>query len=103
MRRHPDRSQQLRRVPEDLQRRPEDMRQWYLPVILVFVACSSDSTLPDGGGGPDATSGPCGTLGGNLTVCSGACADTKRDPDNCGGCGKKCGASEVCTQGGCSL
>src|SRR5437588_6702323 len=110
MRRHPNRPAQLRRVPESVQRRPEDMRQRYLSVALVCIAfallalasCSSDNTTaPDGG--MDVTPAPCGTLGANLVMCNGKCADTKHDTDNCGACGKKCGAAEVCVQGGCSL
>jgi hypothetical protein len=33
------------------------------------------------------------------TLCDGGCADTKTDPNNCGGCGKLAGAGNVCKGG----
>ena len=33
------------------------------------------------------------------SICANACVDTTTDPDNCGGCGNKCGA---CYQGNCA-
>ena len=36
-----------------------------------------------------------------LSLCSGACVSTKNDPNHCGGCGKKCGTSQFCSNGTC--
>ena len=38
---------------------------------------------------------------GSDVCCFGSCADTDRDPLNCGGCGVACGASELCCGGSC--
>jgi hypothetical protein len=32
----------------------------------------------------------------------GSCENLQNDPENCGGCGKACGAGEVCTAGACT-
>jgi len=34
--------------------------------------------------------------------CAGGCIPTSVDPDNCGGCGKACGAQEACSAGVCT-
>jgi hypothetical protein len=35
------------------------------------------------------------------TACGGACVDTQTDVNNCGGCGRVCGAGQQCTGGVC--
>lgn len=35
------------------------------------------------------------------TQCGGACVDTQTDANNCGGCGRVCGAGQRCTAGAC--
>jgi hypothetical protein len=88
---------------------------------LVYVGCSSDSTDPPAtntAGGdasvapaPTSTStstpspvdaGPRACTAGK-TLCTDNCVDTQLDRENCGGCGKACAASEVCSQGSCGL
>src|SRR5262245_21500021 len=36
-------------------------------------------------------------------LCGNTCTPTKRDPENCGACGKPCKSGEVCVQGSCAL
>jgi hypothetical protein len=36
------------------------------------------------------------------TSCGGDCVDTKSDPSNCGGCGKRCCAGQLCAGGACT-
>src|SRR5579864_583452 len=39
-----------------------------------------------------------------LTLCNGVCADTLNDPNNCGSCGRACGAmAPTCLNGMCAL
>ena len=70
-----------------------------LSVFGTILACTSGSTgnnftpVDSGGGG----------CNGGTTACGSACADTSKDRDNCGACGKACAAGEVCTQGKCAL
>ena len=37
----------------------------------------------------------------NSTLCNGVCVTTLTDPVNCGGCGLRCAANQVCTGGSC--
>jgi hypothetical protein len=41
--------------------------------------------------------------GESLELCSGVCIDLQGDRENCGACGKKCGAGIACVKGKCSL
>lgn len=41
--------------------------------------------------------------GSTMTFCAGACVDTRTDPRNCGGCGRNCSASAVCSSGVCTF
>src|SRR5450432_824566 len=61
------------------------------------------ATLPDGACAVNAYphAGVCACQDGTPTVCSGTCVDTKVDPDNCGACGTKCGATSACAAGVC--
>src|SRR5262249_3849702 len=72
--------------------------------LAAIASCSSDNNTTSDASMPtvDAPSGPCGARGGNLTMCSNMCVDTKRDPANCGACAKACGNGQVCVQGGCA-
>ncbi|MDB4982202.1 MAG: Tryptophan synthase alpha chain [Myxococcales bacterium] len=38
-----------------------------------------------------------------VSCCGGGCTNTATDPDNCGACGHRCAASEVCTDGACGV
>ncbi len=58
-------------------------------VIAIVGACSSDDGALNCGAGAQ--------------VCGSACAVLARDTDNCGACGTKCGAGEVCSQGACAV
>src|SRR5262245_57644534 len=40
---------------------------------------------------------------GSETSCSGACIDTRSDPDHCGGCGLACDPGQACMAGQCVL
>ncbi len=60
------------------------------------------------GGLPTCDSGKCGFgCSAGRSKCSGACADTSDDVNNCGGCGKTCpsmdGASTACVNGQCQF
>lgn len=79
-------------------------------VFLLSIGCAPDATfdlLPGRDGGTsdvaseaivDTSCGscPCGT-----TSCGATCVDLKRDPDNCGMCGKTCAHNQYCHQGQC--
>jgi len=39
--------------------------------------------------------------GDRLTKCSGRCVDLRSDEKNCGGCGTRCGAGQVCRKSAC--
>ena len=74
-----------------------------LAVALLVVACGNTKTDLSGSGtsnpdsGADASECPAAQ-----TQCGGSCTDTSLDPNNCGGCGTKCAAGEVCSGGTCS-
>jgi hypothetical protein len=51
--------------------------------------CAVDGMLPDG----------CGV---GRSCCGGFCADTARDPANCGACGRSCAAGQTCATGTCT-
>src|SRR5262245_19219544 len=70
--------------------------------IAFAVACSNDNTMTEMDATPPTPVGDAGPCPGQ-TVCDGKCVVTKRDPENCGMCGKKCKEGEVCVQGGCAL
>ena len=44
----------------------------------------------------------CSSCGNNSTTCGTACVDTQLDFNNCGECGKKCNAGDVCSGGVCA-
>jgi hypothetical protein len=50
-------------------------------------------SAPDGGGGPDAVA---------CTMCGGQCVDLTSSLQNCGGCNKRCLASQICQAGACA-
>src|SRR5437867_3013007 len=77
-----------------------------LPAVFVGAAsvasCSSDTpAMPDASTPPD-TSPPQACPSG-YSLCGADCVPLKRDPNNCGACGKQCKPGEVCVQGGCAL
>ena len=57
---------------------------------------SSDSLVPD-------TFSPDINVCGKATNCSGVCTNLQNDISNCGTCGTKCKAGEVCTSEKCEL
>lgn len=88
------------------------MRQQRLSVTLaaigaalgVVVACSTGQVVPDQDASVQPEAAPAGPCPGGLTDCgNGKCAQTKRDPENCGKCGQACKAGEFCVQGSCSF
>lgn len=76
------------------------------------MACSStpdegvpgSSTTDDGGATDtaaiDETAASCAEP---LSICAGACVDTRHDPAHCGGCDQPCADGAVCIDGGCGL
>ena len=80
----------------------------FLALSVGAGGCSSSTTTPSGGdedtGTPGVDSGGTdtgATCSGDQKVCGGACTSVQFDPSNCGDCGKKCGAGEVCSLGAC--
>jgi hypothetical protein len=80
--------------------------------FALFAACSSDPTettpdtdasvTPDAGkDGSTGDSGP--TCGAGQLTCGGSCVNAQKDVNNCGACGKACGADEACEAGKCAL
>jgi len=70
---------------------------WLLLLPIAFTACSRKA------GESCAATGQCDT---GLTCCSGVCADTKKDFNNCGACGTACAAvngSAICASGSCKV
>ncbi len=85
------------------------------PAVSVPAPSSEPSPAPQGGssgavGAPCSKSSDCKSLsycsGGKCacsnTVCSGACVDTQRDVNHCGGCGKACASGQFCMTGSCT-
>ena len=73
-------------------------------LIAAGASCSSEpppADMPDAMTAPDTTA-PMACPNG-YSQCGQDCAPLKRDPLNCGACGKACKAGEVCVQGGCAL
>jgi hypothetical protein len=69
-----------------------------LVVGLLAQACSSST--PTFNPGTDASVEGCGV---GSQLCSGVCTVVARDAENCGACGTKCAAGQVCSQGACGL
>ena len=61
--------------------------------------CTDDSCDPDGGCVFQQIVFPCCPPG--LEPCGDVCINDQIDPDNCGECGKECGAGEICVAGFC--
>ncbi len=68
--------------------------------VLLWAACGAPGSQPDGGVPLDGGGLMSCQLG--LTLCGDACADLTRDYENCGGCGKVCGAALSCIEGQCT-
>ncbi|MBI4700447.1 MAG: hypothetical protein HY744_04645 [Deltaproteobacteria bacterium] len=80
--------------------RPAFLLGGLLVSVLLALACSG------GEGAVVSPAGTQGTGGGGPTcpgqeLCGSACADTRLDPANCGGCGKACPPGQVCSAGQC--
>ncbi|HEY3445183.1 MAG TPA: cadherin-like beta sandwich domain-containing protein [Myxococcales bacterium] len=65
------------------------MYKLVLIAVVLFVAGCSESAKP-------------GTCPDGFTLCESECAQTTSDPANCGACGKKCAAGQICSAGACS-
>jgi hypothetical protein len=73
-----------------------------LAVVFFAASCSDAAVVPgDAMTTSDTASPP--TCPSGYTACGNECFALKRDPLNCGACGKACAAGEVCVQGGCAL
>jgi hypothetical protein len=63
------------------------------------------ATTTSGAGGMGASTGASTGTGmgcdAGLTSCNGSCVDLDSTPEHCGGCGKACGASQLCSAGVC--
>jgi hypothetical protein len=84
-------------------------------LLATVVGCGSSTSDPGTGGDEDTGIGGTdtavtptdtggdsgGTCSGDQKICGGACTSVKFDPSNCGDCGKKCAAGEVCSLGAC--
>lgn len=68
------------------------MRLLALFAAVVGVACGDSGDTPR----PDAL-----VCGADEMVCSGTCASTLTDEQNCGTCGNVCGANDACVAGTC--
>ena len=80
------------------------VRKGWVAIVCAtwIVSCSSEpQVVPDAGmmTVEDATTGPCGA--GASTKCGDLCVNLKRDFENCGACGKACGAGQICASGSC--
>jgi hypothetical protein len=69
---------------------------------VLVASCSSQPDMPGMDASVTPDTAPVGCPMG-YTQCGSDCIATKRDPQNCGGCGKACKDGEVCVQGGCAL
>jgi hypothetical protein len=67
----------------------------------IAQGCGGD-TGDVGDSGTDAANEAAACSGGQ-TACGLGCADTSKDPDNCGACGKTCTGGQVCSQGACAM
>jgi len=66
------------------------------------VETATPSTLEAGTPQTPIPTSEAGVSCGALATCGGECVDTKNDPANCGTCGTKCGADQVCSKGACA-
>jgi len=92
---------------------PGDAGQGEDAIIVVVDSTAPDVVEHDGGdaGGHAVVEGDAGITCDSSadTVCSGACVDTKTDPNNCNGCGMRCSSPEagigsgVCVNGACTI
>src|SRR5439155_626314 len=73
-----------------------------LVVVFFAASCSSPAVTADDAMTTPEAAPPMGCPSG-YTQCGADCFALKRDPTNCGACGKACKAGEVCVQGGCAL
>lgn len=69
---------------------------------LPALNSGGDAAVADSGSGPS-TVDAARTCATGQSLCGGNCVDMQLDRDNCGACGTKCAASEVCSQGACGL
>ena len=77
-----------------------------------LAACGGDdsdaASFTPGTGGGGGSAGAAGSAGSSSCsapsqLCSGVCTPVNLDANNCGMCGKKCAAGEVCSNGTCAL
>jgi len=69
----------------------------FLGFLLVAIGCATPQDVMDI---PEGGSAGCGA---GSQLCGQTCTALARDPENCGTCGAKCKANEVCTMGRCAL
>ena len=74
---------------------------------LLMTGCA-DGKQPGGtcdgqaGGDHDGARADSGVCGPGINSCAGKCVQLQTDEDNCGGCGKKCAAGQLCSAGKCT-
>ncbi len=68
------------------------------------ATCDGGALCDACGAGEVCVQGVCMLACGSPTTrCGDACADTRNDPENCGGCGLLCAPGELCSMGQCSI
>jgi hypothetical protein len=84
------------------------LRSSVLVIAILAAGCGHNNggTNDGGGTGTDGSGAmvPDGGMcpGAGQQSCNNLCTDTEVDPANCGACGNKCGATQVCLSSGCA-
>ena len=79
------------------------MKAWIFPIVATLAIASllgcegKVSSNPTGTGGSGVP-----TCSGGQFTCGSQCVNAASDPQNCGVCGKTCGAGQTCQAGACA-